>query len=92
MLSVPALLAIGGMAGLVMGALFGLRRGGALTLLLVPVGMIVYIANWQDKHPEALRSTSGLDYIFGPIPPTASALVAYGIACLIKAHLANRDL
>ena len=63
-----------------------------MTLLLVPVGMIVYIADWQDKHPEALRATSGLDYIFGPIPPTASALMAYGNVCLIKDHLANRDV
>ena len=61
MLGVPALLATGGMVGAVLGVLFGLRRGGAFTLFLVPAGMIGYIANWQDRHPEALRSTSGLD-------------------------------
>ena len=92
MLGVSALLILGGAAGLTLGTLFGLKRGGSLSLLLVPITTIVYISRWQANNPDLLRSTSGLDYLFGPLPPTSAALLTYGAVCLVKDHLANRDL
>ncbi|WP_375287202.1 hypothetical protein [Sphingomonas sp.] len=67
--------------GLVVGLLIGLvapdGRVGCAALWIVPVGMIAYIAFWQWQHPEDLRSTSALDFLFGPLWPTLGACAGY---------------
>jgi hypothetical protein len=66
---------IGLVAGLLIGLLIGQKRTGCIVLLIVPIAMIVYISYWQQQHPENLRSTSGLDFMFGPLWPSLGALI-----------------
>lgn len=46
-------------------------------LWIVPIGMVAYIAFWQWQHPEDLRSTSALDFMFGPLWPSLGASAGY---------------
>jgi len=32
---------------------------------------------WQGEHPEDLRSTSGLDFVFAPLWPSLGAVMGY---------------
>ncbi len=50
---------------------------GCLALLAVPLAMIVYIGLWQALHPENIRSTSALDFVFGPLWPSLGAIAGY---------------
>ena len=67
--------------GLGIGFLIGITlprpRIGCVALLVVPVAMILFIGWWQGQHPENLRSTSGLDFVFGPLWPSLGALGGY---------------
>ena len=78
--SIEGLLIIGLTIGLVIGLITRNTRVGCSALVIVPVSMIGYIAWWQSQHPENIRSTSGLDFIFGPLWPSLGALAGYGIA------------
>lgn len=75
---------IGFAAGLLVGVLLGQRRSGCFVLTTVPIAAIAYICWWQGQHPELIRSTSGLDFVFGPIPPSIGALIGYGFVWLIR--------
>lgn len=62
------------LAGAIVGLLIGLiapsERLGCSLLGIVPVAMIVFIAVWQGQNTQSLRSTSALEFIFGPLWPS----------------------
>tara|TARA_B100000678_G_C18046147_1_gene436715 strand:- start:9 stop:284 length:276 start_codon:yes stop_codon:yes gene_type:complete len=91
-MSFTILVAAGALAGAALALIFGTRPIGCLSLLLVPISAVAYVSWWQDQHPENLRSTSGLDYLFIPPIPLIGALVTYGAIFFIRDWLETRDL
>jgi hypothetical protein len=71
------LLAFGFLAGLLVGLSVTRHGLGCFLLLAVPVAMIAYVTWWQGRHPENLRSTSALDYLFVPLWPSLAALAGF---------------
>jgi len=77
---------------LIGGALFGILTGllipqlkvGCTALLIVPVAMIGYLALWQSLHPANIRSTSALDFLFGPLWPSLGALAGFPVGGLVR--------
>ncbi len=82
--SINGLLVLGAIIGFVIGLLIHNFRLGCVILVLVPIAMIGYIYQWQSQHPENLRSTSGLDFLFGPIWPSIGAIGGYTIARVLR--------
>lgn len=74
LLSIEGSFAIGSLLGLFVGLLFAKPKLGCSVLAVVPVTMIVFISWWQGQHPENLRSTSALDFFFGPLWISLGAL------------------
>lgn len=79
--------------GFVMGLLVGLtvagKSRGCLILIAVPVAMVFYVDWWQDRHPEALRSTSALDFLFGPLWPSLGAVGGLCTVWWLRAWIAR---
>jgi len=69
----------GGAAGFVIGTLLPRFRFGCPTLLVIPVARYFFVGWWQDQNPDLLRSTSGLQFIFGPIWPGMGAIAGYPV-------------
>ena len=92
MVSVETLLIVGFFAGVVGGLLLGSKRIGCWTMGIVPIAAIGYVSWWQGQHPENIRSTSGLDFLFVPIPPTIAALVGYACVWLVRDWHASKNL
>lgn len=90
LLSIEGSLAIGFAAGLLIGRLVGRPRLGCLILFAVPVAMIAYISWWQGEHPENLRSTSALDFFFGPLWPSLGALGGFYMSKWLRSHFFRR--
>jgi len=86
MLGIEALLIIGFVVGLFVGLTMPSHKAGCFALLPVPIIMIAYISQWQSQHPENLRSTSGLDFIFGPLWPSAGAIAGFYLGRLARAR------
>ncbi|MBX7526940.1 hypothetical protein [Qipengyuania vesicularis] len=76
-LSIMSLVVLGGVFGSIVGALAPSKRIGCSLLLAVPVGMVIYVSIWQSQNPEALRSTSPLEFFFGPLWPSLGAVVGW---------------
>lgn len=91
-MSFLALISAGALAGAMLAFIFGTRPVGCASLLIVPVLAVLFVGWWQDQHPELLRSTSGLDYLFIPPIPTIGALATYGAIFLLRDWLETRDL
>ena len=72
-MTIEMLLFWGFVAGLLVGAALGEARLGRLVLAAVPVAAIIWVAWWQSENPDKLRSTSGLDYVFGALWPSLGA-------------------
>lgn len=83
-MSIEILLIIGGVVGLLIGIAAPNVKVGCFVLFLIPVAIIVYIAVWQSQHPENIRSTSALDFIFGPLWPSLSGLCSFGLMRLLR--------
>lgn len=93
MASAGQLFVIGFLAGIIIGVLLGSKRFvGCLPLSFVPIATIAYVHWWLDQDTERLTSTSGLLFLFAPIPPSAGALVGYGIVWVIRDWQATKDL
>ncbi len=90
LLTIEGWLAIGVAAGLLIGILFPRPKLGCFVLLAVPVAMIFFISWWQGEHPENLRSTSGLDFVFGPLWPSLGALPGYFVGIWLRSLFDNR--
>ena len=67
LLTIEGSFAIGSVTGLLVGILVPRPKLGCFVLLAVPAAMIFFISWWQGEHPENLRSTSALDFVFGPL-------------------------
>ena len=63
------------LAGFVVGLIFGLAKPeyGCMVLAVIPVAMFAYIWWCQSQNPDALTSTSVLNFVFGPLWPTLGA-------------------
>ena len=83
MLYPSSLFFIGLTAGGVLALTFRKRRFGCWSLILVPIATSVYVGRWQSQHPELLRSTSGLEFLFVQPPALIGALAGYGLVAFI---------
>lgn len=87
-MTIEAMLISGAVIGLMTRIFSPSGRVGCTILWIVPIGMIGYIAFWQWQHPENLRSTSSLDFLFGPLWPSFGASVGYvvggGLRLLVR--------
>jgi hypothetical protein len=90
-MTITMLLIYGAVAGLLVGAVIPGKRFGCMALLIVPIAMIVYVSRWQAAHPENIRSTSGLDFIFGPLWPSLGALAGFYTARALRAWVTGRN-
>ena len=77
LLTIEGSFAIGAVIGALIGVTITKQKVGCLALWAVPVAMILYIGWWQGQHPESIRSTSGLDFVFGPLWPSLGALCGF---------------
>lgn len=91
MIGVYEMLAIGCLVGCCLGLIFAFTRVGCFSLAIVPISAIIYVDWWQGQNSDRLNSTSGLEYLFLPPVPLASALFAYGCVWLIKDWRRTRD-
>lgn len=89
-MTIEMLLLYGALAGFIVGAAIPKPKLGCLILLTVPVVMIVYINRWQAAHPENLRSTSALDFLFGPLWPSLGAIGGFVAGMMLRSALAKR--
>ena len=76
-MTIEAMLIVGFVAGLLIGIVLASPKVGCAALLLVPITTIVYIGVWQSQHPENIRSTSALDFVFGPLWPGIGAVAGF---------------
>ena len=90
LLTIEGSLAIGGAIGLLVGFALPRPKIGCIALLIVPVAMICFISWWQGQYPENVRSTSGLDFVFGPIWPSLGALGGYFIGVWLRTRFGER--
>jgi hypothetical protein len=88
--TIEGLLVGGFLAGLLVGLTITKQKLGCLILLTVPVAMILYISWWQDQNPEALGSTSALDFVFGPLWPSLSAIAGFYVGMFVRSHLSKK--
>jgi len=86
-MSIGMLILFGAIAGLLVGGFIPSQRLGCVVLLAVPVAMFIYVGRWQDAHPDALRSTSGLDFLFGPLWPSLGALAGFAAGQMLRKAL-----
>ena len=84
LLTIESAFAIGAVLGLIIGILLPRPKIGCFVLLTIPLAMILFIGWWQEQHPENLRSTSGLDFVFGPLWPSLGALGAYFVGLWLR--------
>ncbi|WP_448664044.1 hypothetical protein ACG3SL_05000 [Sphingomonas sp. CJ20] len=89
-MTINMLLLYGAIAGLVLGSLIARQRIGCIALLIVPIAMVVDVSRWQAAHPENIRSTSGLDFVFSPLWPSLGALAGFYVARMMRAWLVRR--
>ncbi|WP_404337111.1 hypothetical protein AB2M62_01240 [Sphingomonas sp. MMS12-HWE2-04] len=89
-MTISMLLLCGAIAGLILGSLIPRQRIGCFVLFVVPIAMVVYVSRWQAVHPENIRSTSGLDFIFVPLWPSLAALAGFYVARALRASIVRR--
>jgi hypothetical protein len=91
-ISIQALLAIGFLFGVGVGGLLSKGKLGCIALLAVPVAAVTYVSWWHGENPDLVRSTSGLEFLFVPIPPSTAALAGFAVVYLIRNWLSTRNL
>jgi hypothetical protein len=52
--------------------------------------MIAYVYAWQSAHPESLRSTSGLDFLFVPLWASLGAMGGYVIGASLRYFILSK--
>lgn len=90
LLTIEGSLGIGAAFGLLAGMLLPRPKVGCVDLLAVPIAMIAFVSWWQGQHPENLRSTSALDFMFGPLWPSLGAIGGYYIGIWLRNRFARR--
>ena len=86
-MTIEMMLLAGAAAGLLIGVIFRNPRLGCGMLWIVPIAMIAYVYAWQSAHPENIRSTSGLDFIFGPLWPSLGAAAGWVVGTIVRHNL-----
>lgn len=89
-MTLEMLLLCGFVAGLLIGFAIPHQKLGCIALFVVPIAAIVDVARWQKAHPENLTSTSALDFIFGPLWPSCSAIVGFVVGRKLRSALIKR--
>ncbi len=89
-MTIEILLVAGALVGLIIGLTFGSPKLGCAALWIVPVAMIAYVHAWQGAHPESIRSTSGLDFLFGPLWPSLGAMGGYVAGISLRIFLLSK--
>lgn len=89
-MTIQMLLLYGAFAGLLFGVAISRHKSGCIGLLSVPIAMIIYISIWQATHPENIRSTSGLDFLFGPLWPSMGAVAGFYAGRMLRHLLGKR--
>ena len=84
MLDPISLMLICFIAGGALGLMLSRKRFGCWSLTLFPIGTYNYVGWWQIQHPELLRSTSGLAYLFVQFPTLIGGLAGYGLVAFIR--------
>ena len=84
LMTIEGLLIVGAVAGLLIGLTAGSQKMGCSVLCIIPVAMIFYISAEQAQNPESIRSTSALDFVFGPLWPSLGAIGGYSIGKLVR--------
>jgi hypothetical protein len=84
LMSNELLIFCGFVAGLLVALTVRKRAVGCLIMLAVPVAMIAYVAWWQSQNPDQLRSTSALEFVFGPLWPSLGGIVGFIIGQLLR--------
>ena len=87
LLTLEGSFAVGFVAGLLTGLALPRPKLGCLVLFAVPVAMYAYVSQWHSEHPENMRSTSGLDFVFGPLWPSLGAFWGYFIGMWLRSLL-----
>ena len=90
-MSFATLLAAGFVVGVVISLIVRMRWAGCLASLIVPVGAALFVS-WSHSVSTDLRSTSGLDYLFVPVPPIMGWLLGCALVWLFRDFQAGRDL
>lgn len=89
-MTIIGLLISGALFGVLTGALISPLKAGCFALLIVPVAMIAYVSLSQSLHPEDMRSTSALAYLFAPLWPSVGAIVGFMVGGLIRLVVVRR--
>lgn len=89
-MTIEMLLIAGALAGLVIGLASPSAKLGCVALWVVPIAMIAYVYAWQRAHPESLRSTSGLDFLFGPLWPSLGALFGFVVGTSLRYFILSK--
>jgi hypothetical protein len=64
------MLLLGAVVGFLIGLIAPSERSGCSLLGIIPASTIIYIAVWQGQNSYNVRSTSALDFLFGPLWPS----------------------
>jgi|TARA_R110001592_G_scaffold216276_1_gene469880 hypothetical protein len=70
--------------GFIVAILISNAKLGCASLALVPIAMIFLLTRWQDQNPDAIRSTSGLDFLFVPFWPIIGALCGFTVGLILR--------
>ena len=88
-MTIEFLIVGGAIVGLLSALLIRNARFGCASLWVIPVAMIIVVIVDQHLHPENVRSTSALDFIFAPLWPSLGALVGYVAGRLTQSAINN---
>lgn len=89
-MTIELMLIAGGLVGFLFGLLAWNPKVGCALFGIIAVAMIVYVAIWQAQHPESLRSTSGLDFLFGPLWPSLGAFGGWAVGSFVRSLWKDR--
>jgi hypothetical protein len=89
-MTIEMLLIAGAVTGSVIGLLAPGPKLGCAALWIVPLAMIAYVYVWQRAHPESLRSTSGLDFFFGPLWPSLGAMFGFVVGTAVRYFILSK--
>ena len=90
-MTIEFLVVAGLVAGLLIGVAVSKPGQGCVLLLAVPVASFAYIWWWQSQNPDKLRSTSALDFVFGPLWPSLGAVAGFFAGILLRSLLQKRS-
>lgn len=88
-MTIQGLLFVGAIIGFVAALLFARPWPGCASLWIIPLTMIVVVIFDHHIHPETVRSTSALDFMFAPAWPSLGAMAGYIAGRLTRLFIAK---